>query len=193
MEETQNKKKILIFLGHTDSETMCGFLADKYEEGARDGGNEVRRVNIGKMQFDPILHKGYKEIQELEMDLKKAQEDIKWADHIFITYPNWWGSMPAKLKGFFDRALIPGFGFNFREGKHFKHLSGKSARVVVTMDIMPPFFRHTRTAITMRNSILRFCGIEPVRIMEIGPVKNMLIDKREGWGKRFMELGFRAL
>lgn len=182
-------KKILIFLGHTDPETMCGFLAEEYAAGAKAGGHTVRRINIGDMQFDPILHKGYKEIQELESDLKKAQDDIKWADHIMITYPNWWGSMPAKFKGFFDRALLPGFGFNFRDGKLQKRLAGKTARVAVTMDIMPPFFRHTRTAITMRNSILRFCGVEPVRISEIGPVKNIPADKREEWGRRFYDYG----
>ncbi|PIP73030.1 MAG: NADPH:quinone reductase [Candidatus Lloydbacteria bacterium CG22_combo_CG10-13_8_21_14_all_47_15] len=185
----KKKKKIFVFLGHTDPETICGFLAEQYASGAEAGGHEVRRVNISDLQFDPILHKGYKEIQELEPDLVRVQEDIKWADHIFIAYPNWWGSMPAKLKGFFDRALLPGFGFNFRDGKHLKYMTGKSARVVVTMDIMPPFFLHTRTALTMRNSILRFCGIAPVRISEIGPVKHTPANKREAWGKQFYDYG----
>lgn len=45
---------------------------------------------------------------ELEEDLVKAQELIRWADHLVFVYPIWWGTMPAVLKGFFDRVFLPG-------------------------------------------------------------------------------------
>lgn len=44
---------------------------------------------------------------ELEEDLVKAQELIRWADHLVFVYPIWWGTMPAVLKGFFDRVFLP--------------------------------------------------------------------------------------
>lgn len=191
--DSKNKKKIFILLGHSDCESLSGFLADSYEAGAREVGHDIRRVNICDLKFDPILHKGYKEIQELEPDLVMVQENIKWANHIVILYPNWWGSMPAILKGLFDRMILPGFGFNFKDGKHLKHLSGRSARVVVTMDIMPKFFGVSRTAKTVKNSILKFCGINPVRISEIGPVKEVVEEKKEEWGKTFADFGKRAI
>jgi NAD(P)H dehydrogenase (quinone) len=53
--------KIFILLGHTDSDTLSGAFASTYERAAGAAGHEVRRLNIGEMQFDPILHKGYKE------------------------------------------------------------------------------------------------------------------------------------
>ena len=53
-------KKILIVLGHPDSQTFSGTVADHYQAGAEEVGHTVERVNVGDLQFDPILHKGYK-------------------------------------------------------------------------------------------------------------------------------------
>ena len=74
----------------SDKDTFSGALASEYEHAAKDAGHNVERLNLGELNFDPILHKGYKEIQELESDLKLVQEKINWADHVVIIYPNWW-------------------------------------------------------------------------------------------------------
>ncbi|MFW5761753.1 MAG: NAD(P)H-dependent oxidoreductase [Cyclobacteriaceae bacterium] len=82
-------------------------------------GHEVRTQCLGDLSFDPILWKGYKEIQELEPDLKYAQECIKWSDKWVIIYPIWWGSVPALLKGFMDRTLYSGFAYKYHKGGFF--------------------------------------------------------------------------
>src|SRR5262249_32318957 len=96
--------------------------------------------DIGKLQFDPILHKGYRAIQELEPDLKKVQEDITWCEHLVLVYPLWWSSVPGLLKGMIDRMWLPRFAFSFIKtpsGKSTmgwkKLLKGRTARVVVLL------------------------------------------------------------
>ncbi len=81
-------KKILVLLGNPETTSFSGEVATAYENAAREAGHEVMRVNISDMQFDPILHKGYKEIQQLEPDLLAMQDKWRWADHIVIIYPN---------------------------------------------------------------------------------------------------------
>ncbi|OHA28739.1 MAG: hypothetical protein A3G52_03610 [Candidatus Taylorbacteria bacterium RIFCSPLOWO2_12_FULL_43_20] len=190
-------KKVLVFLGHPDKDTRSGTFADEYEAGAKSAGYEVRRVNIGDLQFDPILHKGYKEIQELEPDLKKTQEDIKWADHIALFYPNWFVSMPALLKGFFDRTWLPGFAFHFKPGSYGswdRLLKGKSADVFITMDA-PPWAERMMFgdySNEIRKGIFGFAGIAPVRITKIGHMKNMPDDKLAFWKKKIRKHGSRA-
>lgn len=134
-----HSKKIFILLGHPDSETLSGSLATKYEKTAKHAGHEVRRLNIGELKFDPILHRGYKVIQELEPDLKLVQEHMRWADHFVLIYPLWWSGMPALLKGMFDRMWLPAFAFRFNKGKMGwqKLLKGKTARVIVLSKLDP--------------------------------------------------------
>ena len=176
------KKKIFILLGHPDKDTKCGSFADSYEKGASAAGNEVRRIDIGDLKFDPILHKGYKVIQDLELDLKIVQENIKWCEHFVIFYPSWWSTMPALLKGMFDRMWLPCFAFNFNKNGFgwTKHLKGRSALVVVTSDSHPIIARLLMGDSTneIKRGILKFAGFSPVNILKVGPLRNATQAKK---------------
>ena len=190
------RKKVLVLLGHSDSETTCGTMARAYAAGARKTGNEVREVNIGDLKFDPVLHKGYKVIQELEPDLVKLQEDFRWADHICLVYPNWWGTMPAVLKGLFDRFYIPGFAFRFRkDGSNGWDalLKGKTGRVFITMD-SPPLMSRTLfgdNSNEIRSAIFGFAGIK-THVTKIGPLKNATPVFRDKWLMKVGAMGERV-
>ena len=195
-------KKIFILLGNTDRETSAGSFADEYEMGAKEAGHNVHRINIGELSFDPILHKGYKEIQELEPDLLRVQEEIKWADHIVILYPNWWCSMPAILKGMFDRIWLPSFAFNFKKDKEgnrtsklIKLFKGKSARVIVTTGSHPImiWFHFGDFTNEIMRGILGFSGISPVRLTTLGPSEGATEKCKEQWRNKVYKLGKRGI
>jgi putative NADPH-quinone reductase len=189
-------KKILVLLGHPDADTFTGSVADHYQAGAEDGGHEVRRINLGDLQFDPILHKGYKEIQNLEPDLSEVQESITWADHVVIVYPNWWCTMPALLKGLFDRIWLPGFAFNFNKEtqKVEKHLQGKSARVFIIAGTHSPFatwWKYGDYTNEIQHGILGFAGFN-TSVSALGPTSKATDKSKERWFKMITKLGQRG-
>ena len=128
--------KKLVILGHPDRASFCGHLADTYVAAARAAGHEVSLMALGELEFDPVLRLGYKQIQPLEPDLLQLQEAIREAQQLVFIYPNWWGSMPALLKGMFDRLLLPGFAFHYQSPDAIRWqrlLSGRTAQAIVTM------------------------------------------------------------
>ncbi len=191
-------KKILVVLGHPNNDSFCGELAARYADGARKAGADVQSLRLADLKFDPILHLGYKTIQELEPDLLRAQELITWAEHLVIVYPVWWGTMPALLKGFFDRALLPGFAFKYRENSPLwdKLLKGRSARIIVTSDA-PAWYNFlingNPSQKALKRTILEFCGFKPVRVTSIGSVKALGRDKITGWLETAEELGRKLI
>jgi putative NADPH-quinone reductase len=179
-------KNITVILGHPDSNSYCAAIATAYADAAEAAGNNVKFFKLGEIAFDPTLHHGYGKIQELEPGLKTIQDAITWAQHLVFIYPNWWGSMPALLKGFFDRVFLPGYAFKYRDNSRFwdRLLVGRSAHAIVTMDTPPWYYwlvyrmpGHHQ----IRKTILEFCGVKPVKITSLGPVRHASSAQREKW------------
>ncbi|MDQ6420604.1 NAD(P)H-dependent oxidoreductase [Paenibacillus sp. LHD-117] len=189
-----NKSNILVINGHPDPKSYCLALTEAYAAGASGSGAQVRTIDLSRITFNPNLAFGYRQRTELEPELLEAQELIRWADHLVFVYPTWWGSMPAVLKGFFDRVFLPGFAFKYRENSSLwdKLLTGKSAHLIVTMDTPSWYnrliYRHAGHNV-MKKNILKFCGISPVRVTEITPVKPSTKEQRSKWLERAKRLG----
>lgn len=179
-------KRVAVIVGHPAADSWCGALADSYAAAARAGGHEVRMVHLAQLDFDPSLHEGYRQIQALEPDLLAAQATVAWAEHVVIAYPIWWGSVPALLKGFLDRILLPGFAFKYRPGKAFPEqlLRGRSAQLLVSMDTPPWYFRWVYRMpgiVQLKKTTLEFCGIAPVKVAAFGPLISSSPALRASW------------
>ena len=187
-------KKILIINGHPDKESFCTALAEQYKIGADYSGADCKLIHLMELDFSPVLKYGYRERTDFEPDLQNMWKLISAVNHFVFVYPNWWGTYPALLKGFFDRVFLPGFAFEYQDKAPFpkKLLAGKSARLIVTTDTPDWYYSlvyrkpgHN----SMKKSILGFCGIKPVKISTFGSVKRSTDVQRKGWLEKVEKLG----
>ncbi|MDO8481571.1 MAG: NAD(P)H-dependent oxidoreductase [bacterium] len=197
------KKRILLLFGHPDEDGMCGELANAYEAGARATGHDITRLNIGDMDFNPDLKYGYRKRMELEPDLARFQELVKSCEHFVIVHPIWWLGMPARLKGLFDRAWLPGSVYRYIRTKDGMRtifwdrlLKGKTARIIVTSGmerlIINLIYLPGNVNSQLRWGILWFAGFS-VRTTWFGPAENPPEDLKQRWLEKVRRLGERGL
>ena len=192
-------KHILMIQGHPDASQrhLCHSLEDAYVQGATAAGHEIQRINVATLDF-PILRSQLEWEQGLlPPSLAQAQAAIKWAEHMVFFFPLWLGDMPALLKGFLEQVARPGFAFS-REGKNplaNKGLTGRSARVVVTMGMPATIYRwyfRAHSIKSLERNILGFVGIAPVNETLIGMVGNMESEPAKKWLAKLENLGERG-
>lgn len=187
-------KRIFIWVAHPESGSLCGGLADTYQQAAERNGAEVNRIDLSDMSFNIEDISSYIDKTPLEPDLKAWQEGISHADHLLFVHPYWWGAMPAKAKSVLDRALTPGFGFKFhKKGPGWdKLLKGKTADVMITSDTPPLYdaliYRSPARRV-IKNQVLEFCGIKTKKIKQFGSVKTASKEKINRWLKQAEHMG----
>jgi len=191
-------KHVLLVQGHPDSgqRHLCHALADAYAGGAQSAGHEIRHLNIATLDFPLLRSQQEWEHGDLPPGLADAQAAIKWAEHIVFFFPLWLGDMPALVKAFLEQVARPGFAFS-GERNAFTHkgLTGRSARVVVTMGMPAAVYRwyfRAHSIKSLERNILGFVGIAPVHESLVGTAGNMKQKDAEKWFGRMDKLGRMA-
>jgi putative NADPH-quinone reductase len=187
-------KHILLIQGHPDATEphLCHALASSYTKGAEEAGHIVRTISVASLEF-PLL-RSEKDFVDgaVPATLKPFQQDFLWAQHIVVIFPLWAGDMPALLKGFFEQLIRPSFSGKGVGYFDKKLLSGRSARVVVTMGtpaIVYRWYFRAHSVKSLERNLLGIVGIAPVEETLIGMTVNMKAADAEKWFKKLERLG----
>ena len=123
--------KILYIYAHPEPKSFNGALKDTALGALQEKGHEVKLSDLYAMKFDPVLKASdFPERKKPDVfnpffeainasktgafapDIKEEMEKVKWADLLIFQSPIYFTAMPAIMKGWIDRVLAPGFGFN---------------------------------------------------------------------------------
>lgn len=194
-----SSRRIVVVQGHPDADArhLGHALADAYAASASAAGHLLRRVEVARLDFPLLRSQADWQHGHVPPALAPVQQDVLWAQHLVFFFPLWLGDMPALLKGFLEQLARPGFAFKEAEGNPFgaKGLSGRSARVVVTMGMPALVYRWLYRAHSLKSlqrNVLGFVGIAPVSETLIGGVDNLGEAGVQRWLERMRELGCTA-
>lgn len=188
--------RIGIIDGHPDGDAarFCHAVADAYAGGAREAGHEVRLLRLADLEVPVLLDRASWEAPHACRDLADAQDLVAWSEHLMIVHPLWLGTAPARLKALFEQVFRPGFAFGTGRALTAR-LTGRSARIIVTMGMPAPVYRFWfggHGLRTLRRSILAFVGFQPIRDTLIGGIESLAPARREAWLSSVRRLGFRG-
>ncbi|HLP79322.1 MAG TPA: NAD(P)H-dependent oxidoreductase [Acidobacteriota bacterium] len=160
--------KALIVYSNPNMEGHCGTILKSVQEELRQRNIPHAVLNLEKAEFNPVMsieeYKGAASEQT-----KRYQELLAANDKLIFIYPVWWNSMPAIMKGFFDKVLAPRFAYRYIKYPIIPFaipkglLTGKKAAVFMTSGsknwqsllVMGDRFKKL-----IRKDILGFCAIK---------------------------------
>lgn len=178
----------LVLDGHPNPDSLTAAMAQAYTAGHGD----ARLIALRDLDFDIHMRYGYQAHMPLEPDLEHAKRAMHQSKRIVVATPMWWGSVPALLKGFFDRALLPQEEYRYgRFGLPQGLLSGRRGRVLLMADtprIAVPLLG-IHAAAQVRRHTLAFCGVRTARVNRFLGVKDSTPERRVVWLDRARTLG----
>ncbi|GIG53884.1 NAD(P)H-dependent oxidoreductase [Demequina activiva] len=177
---------ILVVIGTPLADSLNHALAGAYVDAARAAGARVDVIDLAR---DPIPdhprarghlrapREDHDDDLPLDPDVARYIELVDAADHLVMLFPQWWGTYPAALKAWIDRVLLSGTAFSYRaQGRGWdKHLAGRTARLVMTMDSPAwwnRWFYRDAAPIALKNSTLWYCGIRTVGVTRVPEVRH---------------------
>lgn len=180
----------LVIDGHPNAGSLCAALATAYA-GAHE---DARLLALRDLDFDVHMRFGYTQRMPIEPDLAGARQAVRDARHVVVVTPVWWRSVPALLKGFLDRALLPQEDYRYTDkGLPEGLLKGRTGRIIATADtpvVLQPLMPDTRLR-SLSHGTLRLCGISPVEVTRFAPVNKSTPAKRQAWLREVERLGAR--
>ncbi len=107
--------RALVVYCHPRDTSFTAAVRDVVVQKLRDVNAEVRLLDLYARDFDPVLSaselEGYEACPDNCAPVESDVADVRWCDTLIFVYPTWWYGLPAILKGWLDRVLLPDVAF----------------------------------------------------------------------------------
>ncbi len=112
--------RVLLVSCHPRSDSFTGYLADRARNGLVRAGHEVTHLDLYAAGFRAAMSREERQAYHgdqpvLDPMVAEHIEALRAAETLVFVYPTWWAGLPAMLKGWLERVMVPGVGFRFDE------------------------------------------------------------------------------
>ena len=206
---------VLVVYAHHEPSSFTAAMKNRASEILSHQGHSVIITDLYGLGFSPVAQKwdfvttagGHfnymlEQAHAARLDLAFSPDIIaeiqklKTADLVIFIAPLWWGTVPAILKGWFDRVMAMGVAWD--SGKIFETglLRGKQAMLAMTAGGPTDFFgptglyKATPTQLLhhINQGLLAFCGMD---VHEPFVALNILGEDNQAREKQLADLQYR--
>ena len=107
--------RALIVYCHPRPDSFNAAVRDLVVDKLHRAGVEVRVSDLYAKGFQPVLTGpelgGYLDCPANQSNVAEDVADLRWCDTLIFVYPTWWYGLPAMLKGWLDRVMLPDVAF----------------------------------------------------------------------------------
>lgn len=154
---------VLLVHAHPEPKSFCAALRDTGRADLLRLGHQVEDSDLYAERFDPVGGRGdfrhavdpaffkYQKEQvhaaknaTFSDDIRREMARVDRADLVIFTFPLWWFSVPAILKGWFDRVFAMGYAYG--GGRWFEYGPFMGKRAMLAFMAGAPKVRYTQGA-----------------------------------------------
>lgn len=112
--------RALVLLAHPDRDSLCHAAAARAVAGLERAGHHVDVIDLYEQGFRAAMSLEERLAYETDDPISDPQVAehaalLKQAQILVFVYPTWWSGLPAILKGWLERTMVPGVGFHLDE------------------------------------------------------------------------------
>jgi putative NADPH-quinone reductase len=127
--------RIVLVVAHPDPNSFSHAIATTARATLERGGHAVTLLDLYADGFRTAMTREERVAYHSDRPMVDPMVErhaalVKQAEALVFVYPTWWSMMPAILKGWLERVMVPGVGFVFDERHHVRRGLVNVRRVV---------------------------------------------------------------
>ncbi len=127
--------RVVVVVAHPDPNSFSHAIAATARAALIESGHEVTLLDLYADEFRTQMsldeHRAYHSARPLLDPVAEQHAGlIKQTEAFVFVYPTWWSTMPAILKGWLERVMVPGVGFVFDEHQRVRRGLTQVRRIV---------------------------------------------------------------
>jgi NAD(P)H dehydrogenase (quinone) len=115
---------VLYLYCHPLDDSFHASIMREAVQSLKDKGHTVDLCDLYAEGFDPVLtaerRRNYHDLARNQEGLEDYVARLRRAETLVVQFPTWCFGLPAMLKGWFDRILMPGVSFDLTDPKNVK-------------------------------------------------------------------------
>src|SRR3954451_1289799 len=110
--------RALVVVSHPSASSYTKALAAAAIRGLERAGHDVEELDLHALGFQPAMTKAERDAYHgtdpmVDPLVRQSAAAVRRADMLVFVYPTWWGGLPAMLKGWLEKTMVPGVAFVF--------------------------------------------------------------------------------